>query len=356
VVIETDQKDPSVSIKGASSIEVPGLMERELKLSFYAYKEGTTRSTVRFVNEATGEFMFYHVVFKATKSGVLAHLPMEAPVRQKVSSLVSIRNPLEFPAEISRFECDSPDVFVALPITINADSEQSVEVLFRPLARIRKHPANLTLFSPELGDFRYTLELNSSSLPNERTLRFDTSLGGENVQTFRFASFEPGACEFECKIGGAEFTVEQAKIKAQGCARGSDGEMLQVDVRYEPTNLGDVRDVLTITAVGKGSAEYRVPLYGHCEPPKPLGPILIKSGANASIAFKNVFAQAEEFSFAVDNPNFSLAKKSEKIDAKKSTQLVVTFKAPAAGNQPQMAKLMVSCPNLPPWIYYLRGV
>jgi hydrocephalus-inducing protein len=359
VLIETESKDPSVSIKGAASIEVPGLLERELKLSFYAYKEGVTKSTVRFVNETTNEYLFYNVTFTSTKAGVLANLAMDAPVRQRVSSLVSIRNPLADAAEIARFECDSPDVHVALPLRIDPDSERSIEVWYRPLARVKKQTASLALFSPELGDFRYTLELSSSTVPNERTLRFDTSLGGESAQTFRFASFEQGATEFECKVSGSEFVVEQAKIKANGAARGSDGEQLSVELRYEPTNLGDVRDVLTITALnGKGSAEYRVPLYGHCDPPKPLGPIVIKSGANASIAFKNVFANAEEFSFSVDNPNFTVAKPKEKIDAKKSTQLSVSFKAPAgavAGTQALMAKLTVTCPNMPPWLYYLRG-
>ncbi len=200
---------------------------------------------------------------------------------------------------------------------------------------------------------------SGTNCPNERTLRFDTNLGGESVQTFRFVSFEPGATEFECKVSGPEFVVEQAKVKASGAARGSDGETLQVDLRYEPTNLGDVRDLLIITATnGKGSAEYRVPLYGHCEAPKPLGPILIKSGASGTITFKNVFGRAEDFSFAVDNPSFQLAKKGEKIDAKKSTSLSVSFKpvGNAADAKTNMAKLTVTCPNLPPWIYYLKGV
>jgi hydrocephalus-inducing protein len=80
VVIETEQQDPSVAIKGAASIEVPGMLEREFKLSFYAYKEGVTKSTIRFVNETTNEYMFYNMVFKATKAGILANLVMEVRI------------------------------------------------------------------------------------------------------------------------------------------------------------------------------------------------------------------------------------------------------------------------------------
>jgi hydrocephalus-inducing protein len=282
------------------------------------------------------------------------------------------------------FQCDSPDVFVQLPIRVASDSEQSVEIWFRPLARLRKVPATLTLFSPELGDFRYSLELTGSSLPNERTLRFDTSLGSEHVQTFRFTSFEMAACEFECKIGGNEFRVDQARVKAQGAARGSEGETLSVDVRYEPTNLGDVRDELVITPLnGKGSAEYRVPLYGHCDPPKPLGPFVIRPGQPVRVDFKNVFANAETFTYSVDNASFVISKRSTLIQPKGTDVIEVSLNvpggaAPAAGKdkkkdaaaaasaaaapvvapsgKPMMAKLMVSCPNMPPWIYYLRAM
>ena len=104
-----------------------------------------------------------------------------------------------------------------------------------------------------------------SSLANERTLRFDAYLGGDITQKLRFTSFEQTATDFECKIAGTEFACD-LRIRAAGCGRGLDGEEMTLDVKYEPTNLGDVRDVLVITGVNqRGNAEFRVPLYGHCE-------------------------------------------------------------------------------------------
>lgn len=212
----------------------------------------------------------------------------------------------------------------------------------------------MVLFSPQLGEFRYSLDLSCNTLSNERTLRFDAYLGEDILQKFRFTSFETSAGEFECKIGGSEFTCEP-KVKILGCNRGSDGEELIVDVKYEPTSLGDVRDMLVLK---RGNSEYKVPLYGHCQPPKPQGPLLLKTNGSITIPFKNVFANAEEFSYSVDNSSFVLAKKSEKIDGKKSVQISVSFKPDSSKgdkSKPVLGKMYITCPNLPPFVYYLKG-
>ena len=125
------------------------------------------------------------------------------------------------------------------------------------------------------------------------------------------------------------------------------------------------------------------------QPPKPQGPVVIRSGASANITFKNVFAHAEDFTYAVDNAMFVLAKKTERIDGKKVVQIAVNFKpdggaststasktvagkgVPAAiaavksakkddvkeeeGKPAVLSKLYVTCPNLPPFVYYLKG-
>ena len=89
---------------GAASIEVPALVERDFKVSFYAYKEGITRSRIRFINDTTKEFIFFNVVWKATKAGVISTIVLDTGIRQKVTSLVTVRNPLEGAVEITRFE------------------------------------------------------------------------------------------------------------------------------------------------------------------------------------------------------------------------------------------------------------
>jgi hydrocephalus-inducing protein len=140
---------------------------------------------------------------------------------------------------------------------------------------------------------------------------------------------------------------------------------VSVDVTYEPSQLGDVRALLTISS--PAGSDYTFPLVGLGESPKPQGPFTIKAAANATITFKNVFAQALTYTFSVDNPLFHVTKSQELIQARKSHRVVVSFDGSDTVNKADvMAKLIVSCPKATgstastgsnvQWIYYLRGI
>ncbi len=45
-------------------------------------------------------------------------------------------------------------------------------------------------------------------------------------------------------------------------------------------------------------------LIGHALPPKPQGPIIIKTGTSAIIPIKNIFPKPTQYTFTVDNPKF----------------------------------------------------
>lgn len=65
---------------------------------------------------------------------------------------------------------------------------------------------------------------------------------------------------------------------------------------------------------------------------------------------------AAEFTLVTDNPCFSVAAPTIKIDGKKSASLAVKY-TPAEGAA-NTGKLMVTCPSLrdlPPWLFYLKG-
>ena len=140
---------------------------------------------------------------------------------------------------------------------------------------------------------------------------------------------------------------------------------VNVDVTYEPSQLGDVRATLTISS--PAGSDYIFPLVGLGESPKPQGPFMIKAGSNATITFKNIFAQALTYTFNVDNPLFHVTKVQELIQARKSHRIVVAFDGSDTANKADvMAKLIVSCPKSTgapnatsssvQWIYYLKGV
>lgn len=45
-VVEPEKTDPTVSLKGHESIEVPALTKKDYKLSFFAYREGDYNTKV----------------------------------------------------------------------------------------------------------------------------------------------------------------------------------------------------------------------------------------------------------------------------------------------------------------------
>lgn len=147
---------------------------------------------------------------------------------------------------------------------------------------------------------------------------------------------------------------------------GSSGTEATVDVTFEPTHLGDSQTVLAISSNTGG--EYSFPLHGHCLPPKPQGPIIIRPGHSINIPFKNIFPQSTQFKFSVNNLAFTVRGnetiKSGKIynisvayDGKqadpgvikvgKLTVTNVLYKGKSAGAGKGQGEIE--------WVYYLRG-
>ena len=87
-------KTPAQMPAGPQHIDLPGLSQKDCRLQFYCYSEGTTAATVTFRNEATGEYSFYRLTFAAAPPAVLGTLVLESPVRVKTSQAVMLDNPL----------------------------------------------------------------------------------------------------------------------------------------------------------------------------------------------------------------------------------------------------------------------
>lgn len=333
VIIDAKDADSSVILKGNSTLDVPGTMERKYKLSYYSYKEGTTNATVTFLNEVTGESIFFDLVFTSSRMEVLATIPpLNTTVRKSLLHEFTISNPLNEDAVFTSFECKDPSIFVPLPITVPAQSEQVVELYFRPLVASKgQNKPILKLKTNILGDFLYQLTLNAEKVTSSKILRFNTYLGHDIVQTFRFTSFCDKATEYECfidaKASDTCFTPLSTKVHAEASLPGSEGARCQVDVRFEPSRLGSSRAVLRLVSPQGG--EYSCVLTGVCETPKPQGPYLVVNGSSISIKFKNVLESSENFQFSVDNAAFIVTKKSEKINKKGQTDIKLQFKPSA---------------------------
>ena len=49
---------------------------------------------VTFINESTGEYLFYEVTFRAVRAGTIGCIELSTPVRQSISHTILLENPL----------------------------------------------------------------------------------------------------------------------------------------------------------------------------------------------------------------------------------------------------------------------
>ncbi|KAJ8247379.1 hypothetical protein GJAV_G00245710 [Gymnothorax javanicus] len=354
-MLKPDRGDPTVTLKGLDYLDVPALLKRDYKLSFFSYKEGLFNAKVTFRNEATQEYLFYHVSFRATAAGVTRALEMAAVVRQMAAASLTVENPLTTPVCFTT-ECRSPDISVPPQLPVPALSTASLTLEYQPL-REGDGAARLTLHSAELGYFHYDLQLRATPAPPERALHFRAPLGSSHSINAKFTNYSRAKTEYTCKTDSPDFTTERTVAAAAGLQGGTE---VSVEVCFEPWQLGESRALLTLSSNLGG--EYLIPLQGSCCPPKPQGPFSVRAGSTISIPFKNIFPQPTAFAFQADNPAFSV-KGTDAIRPKKTHNILVSFEGPPPGSQgPCSGKLTVSSPRSEghgqgvSWVYYLKGL
>ncbi|OCT82470.1 hypothetical protein XELAEV_18025000mg [Xenopus laevis] len=354
-VVKPDRLDSTTTIKGLEYIEVPAASKRDYKLSFHSYKEGTFSIKVTFRNEATQEYLFYFVTFKATPPGIITTIEMVTPVRQSTVATVKMENPLSVPVTFMT-DCKVAEINLPPQLTVPAQSEGSLMFEYQPL-KSGESTGRLTLQSSDLGLFQYELLLKATPALSEKPLYFRTTLGSSQTLSAKFTNYTRQKTEYTCKVDNSDFHVEKLVTAAPGSQGGSE---VSVEVTYEPVQLGESRAVLLISSPLGG--EYTIPLFGSSLSPKPQGPIQIRSGASITIPFKNVFQQTTAFTFQTDPPAFTV-KPCEPVRPKKTHYISVSYDAAHPGSKvPVTGKLVISCPRATGiaqgiyWVYYLKGV
>ncbi|KAM6946364.1 hydrocephalus-inducing protein homolog [Aplochiton taeniatus] len=353
-ITKPERPDSTVLLRGLDYIDVPALTKRDYKLSFYSYKEGQYNGKVTFRNEATGEYLFYFVGFKATPPGLTQSLEMSTPVRQTASASVTLDNPLPAPL-VFNVECRCAEVSAPPQLAVPGLSKGTLTFEFQPL-RAGESTVRLTLHNGELGSFLYELLLRALPPAPEKPLYFRAALGSSHGVAARFTNFSRAKAEYTCKTDCPEFAVEKNALAPPGYQAGTE---VSVEVLFEPCQLGELRGLLTLFSPLGG--EYSFPLHGTCTPPKAQGPFPIRAGSNVSIPFKNVFQQTTAFAFQVDNPTFTV-KGVETIRSKKTHNILVMFEPPQAGSRvPCSGKLTITSPRAEAhgqpisWVFYLKG-
>lgn len=180
-------------------------------------------------------------------------------------------------------------------------------------------------------------------------------------EMFTFKTFNSAPCTFNCSVEHPEFFTVP-KTFAAPATTDWDGIENKMAIEFEPMELGECRDVLTITSPDGG--EYVCDLIAVCIPPVPVGPFALIKGAAIDIPFRNCFTKVCDWSFTVDSPSFRVLSGSNSVQAKSSGTCNVVFEpipeviTANPGGGTVTAKLFISClsnPEIPPWIFYLKG-
>ena len=349
--------DPSTVLKGHEHVDVPAGQSRAFKLSYFAYKEGPTTGQVHFINDKTGEYVFYNLSLTGAPAGTLSSIPMQAPLRQLTSHMLPIANPLDVPVTFTA-TVNNPEVTVAPTLEVPANGKAEFPIEWRPLLP-QETTSQLSLTSAELGNFNYDLRLQALPAGETKAMQFKCALGSLQTLRFRFLNFlrkpETYKVALSSKVDGAPIDFECDPSVNAPAAEGSNGIEVAVDLTFEPSSMKGSDALLTISSAEGG--EYTCEVRGEALPPRPQGPIAIKAGASANVNFKNVFQAQAEFSFVCDSPAFTVAKPKEAVPPKKPTVIAVAFKPPPemkAGDK-LSGKLTVSTPDGFTQLYYLSG-
>ncbi|XP_021264314.1 hydrocephalus-inducing protein homolog isoform X3 [Numida meleagris] len=354
-ILKPEDLDSGSLLHGLEYIDVPGSGKKDYKLTFLSYKEGVFSAMVTFINEVTKEYLFYLITFKATASGPLGTVEVSAAVRQNVSSIVKVDNPLADPV-VFDIDCKAPDITVPPHFTVPAQSEANLVFEYQPL-KVGESTERLMLHSSELGSCYYELILKATISKPEKPLYFCTTLGSNQTITTKIMNYNRQKTEYILQTDCADFQTEKT-ISTPPAALG--GSEVSVEVIYEPCQLGESRGTLQL--LGPPGGEYTIPLFGLALPPRPQGPFLIKAGGSTSIPFKNIFPQPTTFRYSVENPAFAV-RATETLRPKKTVFMAVSFQGSPDGTKvPVTSRLVVSCARADglgagvSWVFYLRGL
>ena len=295
---------------------------------------------------------------------------MESPVRQTARSIITLENPLPASVAVGMgksgdgnnwWTSDSKFIRVTQLSGLSGNSEGSYEIEFRPLAVTPQPVENtVTIFSKELGTYIYKVVLKSTPPTLRQLLRFEVPLGSIQTETFIFKAFNTTKVDFSTSVQRSDVFALQKSLTVDAVKGGWDGDEIRVPISFEPTQIGEVRDVLEVASADGGT--YTCELVAQCVAPLPQGPFNLLGGAKVDIPFRNCFSASCNWSFAVDSAAFSLAAATASVNAKTQGSCSVTFLPKEEHRYVPggviTGKLFVTCsskPDLPPWVFYLRG-
>lgn len=367
-----EKSSPATTIIAANVVEVAPNGTKEFPLRFLSYTEGNTKGRITFTNPSTGEYCYYDINGKTTMSEILETISMDSPVRQTARYIISIENPLPPSIPITMgnvskpgewWSCDSKYIKVNELTQLTGNHEGSFEVEYRPLVATQQpQELLLTLYTKELGMFKYKLIVKSGPPTLQQSLRFDVPLGSNQSESFIFRAYNTVKTDYICSVKKQDFFSVPKTVPVDAIAKW-EGEDIRVNISFEPTAIGEIRDMLTLSSAEGG--EYTCELIGVCVPALPQGPFnLVQGGGVLDIPFRNCFPQSCTWSFTVDSSAFKIVTANAIATVAAKTEGKVSLSFEPHGELLQTpggfitAKLFVACTSIAdiaPWVFYLRG-
>ena len=367
----TEKACPATFIIAANAVEIGPNGTKEFPIRYNSYMEGTSKGVITFTNASTGEYLFYNLVAKTTMADVLETINIESPVRQSARYVITVENPLPVDTVVSMgsiakpdewWSCDSKVINFKELSPLSGNPEGSFEIEYRPLMPTKAPTEHLlTIITKELGTFKYKVVLTATPATIRQTLKFDVPLGSIQTETYKFRVFNSTKCEYACKVTKPDtFTVVKS-LSVDAVSGGWSGDEVSIDVAFEPTEIGETIDTLSISSPDGG--EYICELVAICVAPVPQGPFNFTQGAGATdIAFRNCFSTACSWTFSLDSSAFRLGAPNATVQPKTEGKCQIFFEPKDEhGTSPGTvvtAKLFIQCsakPDLSPWVFYLKG-
>jgi hypothetical protein len=181
-VVEGD-KDQTTFVKGANMLDLGGESSKDYKLNFLAYKSGTYKVKITFMNDSSGEYLSYILQVQVTEPDLLERIELISPIRESISKVITIENPTDSEVVVAKnqFVCNNEYVDITPEtLKIPAKSERGFEINYRPLMQSEQE-VDLVLKHPILGDFKYKLLLKGMPAGAQRSMAFRCALGAEHV-------------------------------------------------------------------------------------------------------------------------------------------------------------------------------
>lgn len=161
VDLKLENTDNSIFINGANTIDIMGDSTKDYKLILFSLKANSNTLIITFKNSQTFEYMQYKLPLTFNPPDIMSNIELTSVVRESVSQLITIENPLPQQVAIKsdQFVSDNDSIsFNPSNFTIPAKSEFGYEVSYRPLIA-GDFQSKFSLKSPELGDFNYQMQL-----------------------------------------------------------------------------------------------------------------------------------------------------------------------------------------------------